>query len=246
MRTLFYILAFLWTTTLVGQKEVSKWFFGNYGGLDFMCNPPLPMTGNINQFMAEEGTSSIADTAGNLLFYTDGYKIFDRTHQVMLNGKDVGQDSSCTGSSTQGALIVKLPMQDSLYYVFTTDCAENKLANGFCYSIVNMKLNGGKGAVILKKQKLLNKVCEKVAATRHANGSDVWIVTHEWGTNRFCSFLLNSSGLNATPVNSFCGRIQLPLDTTDNYPASPYPECAARGYMKFSPPGDRLVVFFNV
>lgn len=106
-----------------------------------------------------------------------------------------------------------------------------------------MKLNGGKGSVILKKQKLVNKVCEKVAAIRHFNGTDVWVVTHEWGTNRFCSFLLNSSGLNTIPINSFCGRIQLPLDTTDDYPAEPYPECASRGYMKFSPQGNRLVVF---
>jgi PKD repeat protein len=239
MKKIFYILTFFWTTTLVGQKEVSKWFFS--GGLDFMCNPPLSLTASLYKFAPEEGCSSIADSSGNLLFYTDGYQIFDNTHQIMFNGKDIGLDSTCYGSSTQGALIVKQPLQDSIYYIFTTDCAENKLANGFCYSIVNMNLNGGKGAVILKKQKLINKVCEKLAAMRHTNGVDVWVVTHEWGNNKFCSFLLNSAGLNIIPINSFCGKNQLPTDTTDNYPSSPYPECAARGYLKFSPQGNRLV-----
>lgn len=121
MKNCLLIITFFLSINTYGQKEMSKWFFGYYAGLDFMCNPPMPLSGNINKFIPEEGCSSIADSVGNLLFYTDGYQVFDCTHQIIPNGMDIGQDSTCYGSSTQGALIVKKPMQDSLYYIFTTD-----------------------------------------------------------------------------------------------------------------------------
>ncbi len=230
---LIIIILCTFPTISFGQKEAANWYFGN-AGIDFTCNPPnilLPSS----KFYSIEGCSSISDSLGNLLFYTDGFKVFDRNHQLMQNGKDIGLDSTCWGSSTQSALIVKQPLQDSIYYIFTTDCAENYLANGFCFSIVNMKLNNGNGKVVLKKQKLLNKVCEKLAAVRQANGSDVWILVHEWGNDKFYSYSLTSAGLIITPIISITGRIQLPTDTM-------HAESASRGYMKFSPQGDKIVV----
>ena len=231
--TIFFLL--LLPTTSFSQNEVSNWYIGK-SGLDFNCNPPNPLFPNIN-FWTIEGCSTISDSLGNLLFYTDGCMVYDKTQQLMMNGDSIGEDYTCAGSSTQGALIVKQPLQDSIYYIFTTDCAENYLNNGFCFSIVNINLNNGKGEVILKKQKLLNKVCEKLAATRHSNGNDVWALTHEWGNNKFYAYKLTSTGLIMTPIISSVGRIQLPADTTINYP-----ECAARGYMKFSPQGNKVVV----
>ncbi len=233
------LILFLIPTISFGQKEVSNWYFGA-AAIDFNCNPVKPISQSVN-FYPEEGSSSISDQFGNLLFYSDGHTVFDKTHQVMLNGFDIGLDTFCYGSSTQGVLIVKQPMQDSIYYIFTTDCAENKLANGFCYSIVNMNLNSGNGKVILKKQLLLPKTCEKLCAVRHSNGIDTWILTHEWGNSNFTAFLLSSSGLSLTPIVSVAGRIQLPADMTDSYPMYPYPEAAARGHLKFSAQGDKLI-----
>jgi hypothetical protein len=233
------LLFFLLPTITIGQKEVSNWFFYS-SGLDFNCDPVQPIAPSAN-FFPIEGCSSISDEFGNLLFYTDGYFVFDKNHDIMLNGVDIGIDTTCGSSSTQGVMIVKQPLQDSLYYIFTTDCAENKLADGFCYSIVNMNLNEGKGEVILKKEVLLPKTCEKLCAVRHSNGIDTWILTHEWGNANFAAFLLSPAGISLTPVISETGRIQLPEDLTDLYPGYPYPEAAARGHLKFSPQGDRLV-----
>jgi hypothetical protein len=209
------------------------------GGIDFKCNPPNPLTTNSN-FLTIEGCSSISDSLGNLLFYTDGLNVYNSQNQRMPNGYNIGVDTTCGGSSTQGALIVKEPLQDSIYYIFTTDCKEDSLKAGFCYAIVNMKLNGGLGDVIIKKQKLLNKVCEKQAAVRHANGIDVWIMTREWGNNKFEAYLLSNSGLNTSPITSATGGNQLPSDTTSS--PGVYPECASQGYMKFSVQGNQLAL----
>ncbi|MFL5763207.1 MAG: T9SS type A sorting domain-containing protein [Bacteroidia bacterium] len=220
----------------LAQKEVSNWYFGEYASLNFNCSPIKSGTANPD-FTQLEGCSSISDSLGNLLFYTNGLMVYDSHDQLMPNGFDIGMDSSCGGSSTQGALIVKQPGQDSLYYIFTTDCAENLLAKGFRYSIVNMHKHGGLGDVVVKSQLLVNKVCEKLAAVQQSNNTGAWILVHGWGDQKFYAFRLNTGGLNPVPVISTTGRIQLPL-----VPNTSPDECAARGYMKFSPQGNRVVV----
>lgn len=81
-----------------GQKEMVNWFFGT-SGLDFNCSPVKPIEPS-GQFQPMEGCSSISDASGNLLFYSDGFNVFDRTHQLMENGSDIGSDASCYGSGT--------------------------------------------------------------------------------------------------------------------------------------------------
>ena len=56
--------------------------------------------------------------------------------------------------STQSALIVPLPGSSNIYYVFTVPQWGN--ANGFRYSIIDMSLKSGLGAVTLKKYPITN------------------------------------------------------------------------------------------
>ena len=117
------------------QKEADKWFFGNFAGLDFSSGVPASLNGSA--IYTNEGCSSISDVAGNLLFYTDGITVWNQQHQIMPNGTGLLGASSCT----QAALIVPQPGSTTLYYLFTND--EYGGPNGFCYSIVDMSLQGG-------------------------------------------------------------------------------------------------------
>src|SRR5262245_49618020 len=101
------------------QKQGNIWYFGIQSVLDFSSGVPVAITGGqtgtdtvINQ---QEGTSCISDSAGELLFYTSGKTIWNRLHNRMPNGSGLmgGQ------SSTQSSLIVPLPGNDHLFYVFT-------------------------------------------------------------------------------------------------------------------------------
>src|SRR5437870_4546671 len=67
-----------------GQNEASKWHFGNQAALDFMSSPPL-IPGN-NAMNSMRGSASVADGAGNLLFYTDVATIWNQNHVSMANG----------------------------------------------------------------------------------------------------------------------------------------------------------------
>lgn len=213
-----------------GQNTNNFWYFGLNAGVYFDSSGIHSMSGNI---FAAEGTASISDGCG-LLFYTDGDTVWNKNQMMMVNGFDIGGRCSAfqRSSGTQAALIVRQPACDSIFYIFTTDCIEDSLSEGLRYSIVNMNLNNGTGEVILKNQLLFTVSEEKITAAKHANGCDIWIVSHEYGTNNFYTYLLTSSGLNTSPVISSVGQIH-------NSPNPTY--FNARGYLKASPNGQKLI-----
>ena len=53
--------------------------------------PKLLKDGALNTF---EGVASISDYKGNLLFYTDGQKVWNSKHEIMPNGDGLMGDSS--------------------------------------------------------------------------------------------------------------------------------------------------------
>ncbi|HUR31062.1 MAG TPA: hypothetical protein VMZ69_06490, partial [Saprospiraceae bacterium] len=183
---------------LVAQKQNDFWFFGSKAGLDFNTIPPTPLESTLFTF---EGTASVSDKNGNLLFYSNGAQVWDRGHNVMPNG------SGLTGgiSSTQAALIVRLPNSSNRYFLFTTE--DQATDGGLSYSIVDINLNGGLGDIVnsTKNTLVVNQTAEKITAVLHSNGLDVWIITHLLNSNEFLSYLLTSTGLNTNPVISAIG-----------------------------------------
>jgi PKD repeat protein len=230
MKKLLTLILLLTKFSADGQNTNNYWYFGLNAGVYFDSLGIHAMAGNIN---AAEGTASISDGCG-LLLYTDGDTVWNQNHQMMQNGFDIGGKCATfnRSSSTQAALIIRQPASDSIFYIFTTDCIEDDLVNGMRYSIVNMKMNNGLGEVTLKNQPLFAPAEEKLTASRHANGCDIWIISHEYGTNNFHSYLLSSTGLNTTPVISSSGQIH-------NSPTPTY--FNARGYLKASPNGQKLI-----
>jgi len=201
-----------------GQGENNQWCFGNLAGLDFNSGAPVAVGSQVN---TTEGSSSIADASGNLLFYSDGMTVWNKNHVPMPNGTGLYGGFS----STQSALILAQPQTPDIYYIFTT--AEAQGAQGFCYSIVDMTLQGGLGDVTTKNVQLFTPSAEKVCATKHSNGIDIWVMGHELGTNNFVAYLLSSAGVGA-PVISSCGTVYTILSGVEI------------GYMKFSCDGKQV------
>src|SRR5215203_5287753 len=142
MHRLLQIIIFSCVTQICfAQGEYNQWCFGNLSGLDFNSGSPVAVSSQVN---TTEGSSSIADAAGSLLFYSDGISVWNKNHVLMSNGSGLNGGVS----STQSALIVAQPQSPSLYYIFTT--AESQGGAGFCYSIVDMTLQAGLGAVTTK------------------------------------------------------------------------------------------------
>jgi gliding motility-associated-like protein len=218
-------LGFLLSFTIVFAQggETSWWYFGRNAGVDFTSGSPVAnLQGQISVW---EGTASISNQAGNLLFYTDGMTVWNANHAVMPNGFGLlGHNSS-----TQSAVIVPRPGSTSEYYIFTTpDRTDN---HGVRFSIVDMSLNNGMGVVTFTKNVLLySPTTEKLCAVRHCNGEDIWVITRHWGTNEFRAFLVTSTGVNTTPVVSSIGIVNTGQSDMKI------------GYMKVSPIGNKLAM----
>lgn len=190
-------------TFVIGQTQGNMWFFGNQAGLDFNTSPPTSLFGgqtdfpNPNQW--NEGSSSISNNSGSLLFYTDGMKIWNRQHQVMPNGNNIMGHSS----STQSSIIVPKPNSSQYFYVFTTDASENNFQNGLRYSVVDICLDNGFGDVTTEKNvKIIDTVSEKLICIKHTNETDYWIITHKLNSDAFYSFRLTQSGIIDTIISN--------------------------------------------
>lgn len=199
LRTILVFILFSYHFFSSAQNEAANWIFGSRAGLNFNSGFPIPIDGALID--TYEGCSSISDTSGNLLFYSDGITVWDKSHNIMENGTGLLGDKS----STQSALIVPNPDNNNIYYIFTVD--DRGGANGLRYSEVNMSLNNGFGRVTGNKNILLaTPTSEKITAIESSDGRSIWVISHKWNSNEFISFLVTENGVNTTPIISAVGN----------------------------------------
>jgi hypothetical protein len=219
---------------IFAQKQGNVWYFGDHAGLDFNSGTPVTITNGQTYSPSgcpNEGTSLICDSAGALLFYTNGQKVWNKNHLVMPHGDNLLGNYS----STQSALIVPQPGSDRYFYVFTTDdFCEDDLLFGFRYSKIDIRLDNGLGDVLVEQKniKLLDTVAEKLTAVRHANGVDYWIVVHKYYSDAFYVYKLTPTGITDTIISHIGSRHPINTLNQDAW--------AAIGQMKASPNGQKL------
>jgi hypothetical protein len=219
--TLIFFVSFCFS--IIGQNYGNNWCFGDGIRLNFTsCQPTVSTSGNLGT----EGCSTYSNNEGELLFYTNSEYVWDSTHNVMPNGALGGP----VGTLSQVVIIPK-PLSTNQYYIFTTQRQDLPTNRKFQYHEVDMQLNGGLGDITNKNIELHSTPTnEQVAATMHSNGTDIWVMTHEYGTNNFLAFLVTSSGISLSPIVSSVGSSQLPCSANVN----------SRGNMKFSPDGTKI------
>ncbi len=224
------------------NNEGDLWIFGTGGVvMDFSSWNPIELPnvsdGNIaTSFFAPEACTIQLDSMGEVLFYSNNDKIWDKNNSLIANGNTIGSASS---SQT---LSLRKPGSKDIYYIFTPqeaqtysfplDAAEKDSLQTTYFSIINMSMNGGLGEVISKDNKLMDFGSEKISAIRHCNGVDWWVVVHQSGNNEFFSFLLNDNGLDLNPIISKIGGIH------------PF-QNGKHGFIKFSHDGKLLATTFN-
>ena len=239
MRKFYFLFSFLFVSIqLFSQKEANNWYFGQKAGITFNSGAPVALTNG--QLQTLEGCSSISDASGNLLFYTDGIKVWNRNHVVMTNGTNLKGDPS----SSQSGIIVPKPGNPNVYYIFTVDMQgglalfaggdADGVSNGFMYSEVDMTLNGGLGDIVVARKNVALKkpTTEGLCAVKHSNGTDIWVVVHGINNTQYSAFLVTAAGVNLVPVNSNVGPSV--TVTAGNYGSG------SIGYMKISPNGKKI------
>ena len=201
MRNLLVIVFFI-HSNIYSQGENNTWLFDLNRGIQFQSVVPVKLSSSQNFELANEAICTVSDSEGALLFYSNGVNVWDRSHNLMQNGSDIGGHFS----TTQGVVAVRSPSNFDEFYVFAL---ESNGGNGsLYYSIVNMNSNGGMGTVTQDKRIFLaTNLTEKMIAV-NGNCNSSWVVTHERETNAFLSFEINSAGVFNNPVVSTIGTIQ--------------------------------------
>jgi len=180
------------------QKEINIWYFGNSAGIDFNQNPPAPL---INSNMkAVNGTSVMSDENGNLLFYSNGHKVWNRNHQVMSHGT-LSVDTVVVAN--QSVLIVPKPLSSTIYYIFVVSSVNSSYIN-LTYNIIDLSLDNGYGDVTVMNQILYYQVAFALTGIGTNDCNGIWVINLDEHSN-FLSFKVDSSGLNTTPVITTIG-----------------------------------------
>jgi gliding motility-associated-like protein len=231
---LIFILIFAVNQTGQGQNQNNQWYFGNNAALDF--NSGTPVSIQTSSMSSIEGVASVADNiTGNLLFYTNGKDVWNANHTIMNNGN--GLLGGQLNSSTQGVLIAKYPQNPNKYFIFTTDEAPNNGNNGLRYSVVDMTLDGGLGAIIPNQKNILIQAntTERLAIAQSFDGNGFWLVSSIRNTNQFVAFKISSSGVSSTPVISNVGQVNTTIVQNNNGNDT-------MGQLKINPQNNKIAV----
>jgi hypothetical protein len=203
------------------------WVFGKNAGLDFNSGSPVPFLSGLTK--AGEGTASVSNSDGELLFYTDGKDIYNKNHIIMPNGANIVPFE--VWSTTQAALIIPVIGIPFQYYVFSLQYRswlvpqECKLV----YCKVDMAWGSSFGDVLpfTKGKFLQDSLSEKMIAVT-GNNNNIWLLTHLRDTAVFLAYEIKASGISPNPVVSNVGTF-----TSD--------DCYTHGEMKISPNRKKLV-----
>lgn len=170
------ILFLLITFFCFSQNETNFWYFGKESGLNFNNGNEI-LLGNSNM-TAPAGCSSISDFNGNLLFYSNGNKVWNKNHQIMINGDDLAGDFD----GIQSTIIIPKPNDPSTYYIFYT--RKNTVSspiyflNGIYYSEIKIDSTNPLGYVTNNKNiRIVSALSTaRIAAIHHPNTNAIRVL----------------------------------------------------------------------
>lgn len=222
------------------QGECNNWVAGTGISFDFGSGAPQYFSNNMHPMIGASAT--ISDASGQLLFYTNGYWVWNREHYIMpelTNGisghthptaQTIGYPPLMPysgGHAQQASTIAKVPRSQHLYYVFSLS-----KSGVLYYSMVDMSLNNGLGGIVNNKKGvyLYHGLTEKMSVV--AGCDNIWLVTRALQSNAYHAFEIRDTGIVSTPVISTVGELPLPWYRT--------------GSIRFSADGTRMAAACNI
>lgn len=230
-----------------------NWFYGQQLGIEFNTGVPVAnFNGASNMLSYNAGTNGYsfrqtavhsstgaatiggnAFAAGDLMFYTDGRVIYDRTHTLMQTSTGAAYTGDAWGAYTsyggitypaQGALVIPNAAGGITngvwhqYYVIQNSCDNGPIK----WSLVDMSLNSGKGQVVdgSKNTTLVANACEFmcVSTTTGTAASAYWHFFYlppmanstDWSNQHIKAIKFSSGGIGApfVSVDVALGRFQ--------------------------------------
>ena len=179
-------------------------------------------------------STSISDSLGNLIFYTNGCFVGNNLNDTLLNGEELAPTTCQTytcgnlgNSIPHGSLLLPNRLNPNQYFLIHESCNYSTayFPLNLYSSTIDLSLDSGRGEVVQKNQVIMfDTLSGALSATRHSNGLDWWILEQRKGTNKFITVLLTDSGFSS-PRYQTTGPILSPIN---------------QGWACFSPDGSLL------
>lgn len=208
------------------RKENYIWLNSGFG-IDFNMTPPVNHPSMSQISGSGNSMASVCDGTGNLLFYTDGNIVWDKSNNVMQNGWDINNNGNLAPNtcfieplfghssySFDGTVIIPMPGSSHKYYIFSSPQIFHKesLGSGYVWighflgslfcTVVDMEKNNGMGAVEANFRGVA--IADSMAGNLEAVvGTDC----NEWllgfgSDGHYKAFKITASGIDTTPVLS--------------------------------------------
>ncbi len=184
------------------DKSYHTWYLGHKSGMKFnngtrtIITPGGPESSQLNMFY---GAATICDkTTGNLLFYTNGYKVYTSAHTE--TPKPAGFPY---GPFAIFSLILPHPGNTNQFYIFTVDQNYD-----LRYCIADRSLNGGIGDIAVQSRLLASGIDPHFTAVKQLYDNGYWLITHRQASNTFAVYKLDADSFySSNPVISNTGEV---------------------------------------
>jgi hypothetical protein len=193
-------------------KNSWNWIFGRNNWFYFGSGTIQKINTN-TQLDTREGSDSISDDNGNLLYYTDGINIYNSGNTTVVSNLG-GSDQSF-----QSGNIVQDTYNTNNYWVFGI---RNWLAPS---NLSWVKLNSN--SIIQSSGTVSGSYAEVLTTTSHSDIDKFWLVLRPKNSQYINSYLVSGGTISATPVQTLTSFV---FSGQNRY-----------GQMKFSPSGNKMV-----
>jgi Secretion system C-terminal sorting domain len=141
--------------------------------------------------------TTMSDSSGNLLYYSNGCRIFNRNHQLMKNGDKINfgtlRDDLCQNRpgigeigyrGAQDMISIQDPIRDSVFHMIHIQydyysSIDGRIGNlNLLSSLINKNGDNGLGNVIRKNNVILSDTfySDRIIAVKHINNKDWWLI----------------------------------------------------------------------
>jgi hypothetical protein len=167
-------------------------------------------------------SSSMSDKNGNLLFYTNGFDVWNKLGEKMQGSGFILNSFPfrCCGSQGIPCVIVPSPSDTNQFYIFGS-VYTGQHYHPTSYAIVDMAVNGQIGKIISTRNIIDTNTSNVISAVKHCNNKDYWIITHRQQTNTFLAILLSSTGVSPPVESSIGGRRMFSINNRQMMKVSP-------------------------
>lgn len=259
MRILLSLILFV-PFVAYAQQYNNNWVLGyspNHSILTFDSNNHPDTLSISSQFDFFVESTSISDSSGNLIFFTNGIKICNNLFDSIPNGdgwiKGFGYNyyNTIGLGYSQSCVFISNPGNSNQFYLFNishdhqftytlpgdTTLLPNVQPTRLRYTLLDKSLNNGLGDVVPNQlgRTAINDTLflGRIAACKHGNGRDWWVIARRYNTNLYYKILLSISGIVSIDTQSVGGY---------EPPSNGLQDFDVEGSAVFSPDGNKYAM----